>query len=302
MGILRLGYLEIRVKEINKAAQYYTQVLGLKETARAAGKIYLKAWDEWEHHQLVLVEDPSPGLNHMAFRLESLDDLPFFENKLERNGCRVERVGGADKYELGEAIRFTAPSEHRVELYYDMTIVGNGLPTTNPPPYPDGLLGIHPPRMDHTLLTTPDTPASLHFWQEVMGFRLTEQVVTPEGAPLAIWLERTRTPHDLAFIPGRPGGLHHFAFWLDSWEAIGRSADVLARAGVQIDTGPTRHGITRGHTIYFFDSSGNRNEVFTGGYWADPRMSPITWTADEMWMGIFYWDRCEKGAFISNYT
>ena len=207
MGILRLGYLEIRVKEINKAAQYYTQVLGLKETARAAGKIYLKAWDEWEHHQLVLVEDPSPGLNHMAFRLESLDDLPFFENKLERNGCRVERVGGADKYELGEAIRFTAPSEHRVELYYDMTIVGNGLPTTNPPPYPDDLLGIHPPRMDHTLLTTPDTPASLHFWQEVMGFRLTEQVVTPEGMPLAIWLERTRTPHDLAFIPGKPGGL-----------------------------------------------------------------------------------------------
>ena len=65
MGILRLGYLEIRVKEINKAAQYYTQVLGLKETARAAGKIYLKAWDEWEHHQVVLVEDSSPGLNYM---------------------------------------------------------------------------------------------------------------------------------------------------------------------------------------------------------------------------------------------
>jgi len=302
MGILRLGYLEIRVTEITQAAQYYTQVLGLKETARAAGKVYLKAWDEWEHHQLVLVEDSSPGLSYMAFRLESSDDLAFFENKLERNGCRVERVASADKYEIKEAIRFTAPSEHRVELYYDMKIVGNGLPTTNPPPYPDDLLGIHPPRMDHTLLTTADTPASLHFWQEIMGFRLTEQVVTPEGIPLAIWLERTRTPHDLAFIPGKPGGLHHFAFWLDSWEEIGHAADVLARAGVQIDTGPTRHGITRGHTIYFFDSSGNRNEVFTGGYWADPRMTPITWTADEMWTGIFYWDRREKGAFIANYT
>ena len=176
----------------------------------------------------------------MAFRLESLDDLAFFENKLERNGYRVERVAGADKYELGEAIRFTAPSEHRVELYYDMTIVGNGLPTTNPPPYPDDLLGIHPPRMDHTLLTTPDTPASLHFWQEIMGFRLTEQVVTPEGTPLAIWLERTRTPHDLAFIPGRPGGLHHFAFWLDSWEAIGRAR--MSWLGPAFRSTPGRHG------------------------------------------------------------
>jgi len=27
-------------------------------------------------------------------------------------------------------------------------------------------------------------------------------------------------------------------------------------------SGPTRHGITRGQTIYFFDPSGNRNESF----------------------------------------
>ena len=32
MGILKLGYLEIRVKDIAKAAHYYTQVLGLKDT------------------------------------------------------------------------------------------------------------------------------------------------------------------------------------------------------------------------------------------------------------------------------
>src|SRR5215468_10149407 len=109
MGVLKLGYLEIRVKDIAKAAQYYTQVLGLKETARFAGKIYLKAWDEWEHHQLILVEDPSPGLNRMAFRLESLEDLAYFENRLEQNGYGVQRVSGGEEYELGEAIRFTAP-------------------------------------------------------------------------------------------------------------------------------------------------------------------------------------------------
>jgi (2Fe-2S) ferredoxin len=69
-----------------------------------------------------------------------------------------------------------------------------------------------------------------------------------------------------------------------------------------IDAGPTRHGSTRGHTIYFFDPSGNRNEVFTGGYWADPKLEPVTWTADKLWQGIFYWDRVEKGAFVANYT
>ena len=42
--------------------------------------------------------------------------------------------------------------------------------------------------------------------------------------------------------------------------------------GIDIDIGPTRHGITRGHTIYFFDPVGNRNEVFTGGYKTDTRL------------------------------
>ena len=83
----------------------------------------------------------------MAFRLESPDDLELFEDKLERNEYRVQRVSMGDEHALGEAIRFTAPSEHRVELYYDMRLVGNGLPLTNPDPYP-GRAGGHPPAAD----------------------------------------------------------------------------------------------------------------------------------------------------------
>ncbi len=302
MGVLKLGYLEVRVKDLAAAEHYYTQVLGLKKTDHVNGKLYLKTWDEIHHHSLVLVEDPEPGLNYAAFRLDSPEDLAYFEDRLERHEHRVARISAGEEHAVGEAIRFTAPSEHRIELYHDMRFVGNGLPDVNPDPYPDDLVGIHPPRLDHTLLTTPDANASFHFWKDVMGFRLTEQVCTPDGTPIAIWMERSRTPHDIAFIPGNPGGMHHFAYWVDDWTEIGRAADILARNGAAIDAGPTRHGITRGHTMYFFDPSGVRNEVFTGGYYADPEMRPITWTVDQLWTGIFYWDRVEKGAFVANYT
>ena len=33
--------------------------------------------------------------------------------------------------------------------------------------------------------------------------------------------------------------------------------------------------------VYFFDAAGNRNEVFTGGYWVDPDHEPVTWTEEE---------------------
>ena len=238
MGVLKLGYLEIRVKAIPAAVQYYTQVLGLKETDRVDGKVYLKAWDELEHHSLVLVEGTTPGLNRIAFRLEDPEDLERFEDKLERHEHRVQRVSAGEEHALGEAIRCTAPSEHCIELYYEQPLVGNGLPDTNPDPYPDDLVGIHPPRMDHCLITAPEGPASLHFWRDVLGFRVTEQVVTPDGAPLACWLERTHSPHDIAFIPGNPGGLHHFAYWLDSWDELGRAADLIVRGGSQHRRGP----------------------------------------------------------------
>jgi catechol 2,3-dioxygenase len=71
---------------------------------------------------------------------------------------------------------------------------------------------------------------------------------------------------------------------------VRRAGDILAYNGVQIDVGPTRHGITRGHTIYFFDPVGNRNEVFTGGYRPDPDFEPITWTEDQIGRAIFYYE------------
>lgn len=81
----------------------------------------------------------------------------------------------------------------------------------------------------------------------------------------------------------------HFAFWLDDWNAVREAADLLPFNGVTIDIAPTRHGATRGYTMYFFDPVGNRNEVFTGGYWVDPDCEPITWTEEEMGKAMFYY-------------
>ncbi len=74
--------------------------------------------------------------------------------------------------------------------------------------------------------------------------------------------------HQLAVLAGPQGKLHHFAFRLGDWVEVGRAADLFSMDDVPIDIGPTRHGITRGQTVYFFDPSGNRNEVFAGGYLA----------------------------------
>ena len=71
---------------------------------------------------------------------------------------------------------------------------------------------------------------------------------------------------------------------------------------VPIDIGPTRHGITRGTTIYFFDPAGNRNEVFAGWATACTDFPTINWTVDQLAKGIFYHARELNDAFTSVFT
>jgi catechol 2,3-dioxygenase len=138
--------------------------------------------------------------------------------------------------------------------------------------------------------------------QSTMDFHLTEQLLSGEGHVMGVFLSRSGRPHDIAVIQGLNGSLHHFSFWLDDWDHVRRAADILAYNAIPIDIGPTRHGITRGNTIYFFDPMGTRNEVFTGGYRADPDFPTITWTEDNLGRAIFYYEGKDNGRFLTVYT
>ncbi len=166
-----------------------------------------------------------------------------------------------------------------------MTQVGNGLPLINPPPKPDDLRGMHPPRIDHVFLMCEDVDGVTAFFTDVLEFRMTEQIVADDGYQLATFLERSHTAHDLAFVTGPDGAFHHLAYWVDEWTDLRDAADICAYHGVPIDAGPTRHGATRGCGLYFFDPAGNRNEMYTGGYWFDPDDEPTTWTEAEIGTG-----------------
>jgi catechol 2,3-dioxygenase len=290
--ILRLQHVEVRTPDLELCAAYYTEVLGLFETTRDGDRIFLKCWDEQEHHSVVLRQAPSYGLDHMSFKVAELGDLDFFTGRLESAGTPVKRYAARELGPgWGEAIRFDAPSGHVVELVHGMQKVGNMLPLTNPPPRPQNMVGIAPPRLDHIFITAEDVDETTRFFREVLDFRLTEQIVANDGHQLATWLERSHSPHDIAMVTGPNRGLHHFAFWLDDWNAVREAADTLAYYGVDIDVAPTRHGVTRGYTTYFFDPVGNRNELFTGGYWVDPDFEPVTWTEEEMGRAMFYYSR-----------
>lgn len=302
MGILRLSHVDITVPDLDLASAYYTDVMGMIEVERTSDRAFFKCWDEEDHHSLAVRYDPRVGIDRFSFKVEDDEDLASLEDRVEAFGFRVERVSKGEEIGQGESIRFATPSGHTMELVREVDRVGGLLPKVNPPPVPLDLPGIAPPRMDHLLVTAEEVGEATMFYTDILGFRITEQLLDGDGHQIGTWLERSHSPHDLAVVSGPNGGLHHFAFWLDDWDHVRRSADILAYHSIQIDVGPTRHGITRGSTIYFFDPMGTRNEVFTGGYRPDPDFPTITWTEDNIGKAIFYYEGELNERFMKVHT
>lgn len=302
-GILRLSHVELRVPDLELSTAYYTEVVGLVRTVVEEDRVLLKGWDEQQHHSLVLTYAPTYGVESIGFKVDTLDDLETLAERVEARGIATKAFDPGDLWPgSGTTVRFTAPSGHTTDLVHGMEQVGNMLPLHNPPPEPQGLTGIHPPRIDHVFLMCEDVDEITAFFTEVLGFRLTEQIIADDGHQLATFLERTHTPHDVAFITGPQGALHHVAYWVDDWNDLRDAADICAYHGVRIDAGPTRHGATRGWGLYFFDPAGNRNEVYTGGYWADPDREPTTWTEAEMGRAVFYYEGVVDQDFLLEHS
>lgn len=301
--VLRLGRVELKVLDLDKSVNYYTNIIGLEETGRVGNSVFLKAWDEFDHHSVILTKSKSPGLAHMAFKVESNDDLAHFEKKVEAFGCTTTRVSNHTRLGEGEAVHFVLPTGHHCELYYEIELLGTAVGTRNPHPWPLGAKGIAPHRLDHCLLTGEDLTTVTRFFVEALNFRQSERVVVEENEELiGSFLFSTNKAHDLAFVKGPDAKLHHAAFYVDSLHDVFKAADLLSMYDVPFDVTPTRHGITRGETIYFFDPSGNRNEAFASGYMAYPDMPTITWDASKIGTGIFYHRRELSESFAKALT
>ncbi|RME67130.1 MAG: catechol 2,3-dioxygenase, partial [Alphaproteobacteria bacterium] len=123
------------------------------------------------------------------------------------------------------------------------------------------------------------------------------------GTLIAAFLTCSNKAHDLAIVRHEEDGkFHHASFLLENWHDVGHAADIITRYNISRDIGPTRHGITRGQTIYFFDPSGNRNEVFAGGYAYYPDNPLRVWATDEVGKAIFYYERALNDRFMEVVT
>ena len=276
MAVTRLAHVELFVPDLEAARRFYVEMLGLIETARDAQHLYLRATEEYEHHSLILTRAAGNGLAHMAFRVDDPNDLERLEGVYGRMGIRVRRIPTGAEVGQGQAIRLRDPLGFPVEFYHRMERVE---PTLR------SYAGVSPARLDHVNLRLPvPVDKGMRYYQEDLGFLVSEYALYSDGTTFGAWLHRKQTTHDVALVHGPGTLIHHTAFYVPDVASVVRTADILADAGMRncIEFGPGRHGITNAFFLYFRDPADNRLEVFSGDYLIpDPDFAPRRWTHEE---------------------
>ncbi|MDR2109994.1 MAG: catechol 2,3-dioxygenase [Spirochaetaceae bacterium] len=290
-GTLRPGLIQLKVLDFDKTLDFYTTILGLDEVGRTSdGRVMLKAYDEFDHHSVVLRKTNEAGLDYVAFKVESAGKLEELKEKTEKFGYKVTELKANDEQPgFGKRYAFTISTGHQFQIYSEVELGKKIPPIENPDIWTEAPRGMRVTRLDHFLLFGPNMAEAERFCREVFDMFVPEVCNTPDGSRLASWITSSNKPHDLAFVEyPKPGKLHHVGFYLQTWEDVLNAADMIAINKLKLDIGPTRHAITRGLSIYFWEPSGNRIETYSGGYSAYPDNPQRVWDSDQLGKGLFY--------------
>lgn len=274
-NIARLGHVEFRTTDLERARDFYVDLIGLHETERDHDRIYLRCTEDKQHHTFVLRRAQSAGVGHIGFVVADEDDLDRMKARFEELGLPV-RWAGNEMLGQGRTLSVQDPLGFVIDYYA----------TIQPVPWLVQQYHLHkgasPTRVDHVNVLTPDAQAGYDWYTGELGFGCAELTESdpPEQRIWASWLFRKSTVHDIAVMTGAGPAAHHIGLSLGDPLSIIRACDMLAGAGYanSIERGPGRHGISNALFVYVRDPDGNRFELYMGDYLTGNRAAePIRW-------------------------
>lgn len=287
LDIAHLGHLEVLTSKPAESLQFFVDVLGMTVSGREGQSVYLRGWDDYERCSLKLTEASTSGLGHASFRARSPQALERRVAALAGSGRAIGWTDGDVGH--GPSYRFHDPDGHVIELYYETELYEapaeqRSYLKNQAQRYP--ARGINVRRLDHFNCFAADVRANRVFFEDYLGFRLTEQIVLDGGEEAGMWMTCTNKSYDFAYTReahGVPGRFHHVTYAVDSREDVLRAADIFMEAGVYIETGPHKHGVQQTFFLYVYEPGGNRVEVANAGarLILAPDWKPIVWSEAE---------------------
>ncbi len=121
-----LGHLVMRVRDMDRSLDFYTRVMGLTIMERSpSGTVFMSANTEKSHElaiRAIGMDAQGPdhsriGQAHMAWQMETFEDLQELYNRLRENDVRILRFGD---HGVSMGVYLLDPDDNEIEVYYEL--------------------------------------------------------------------------------------------------------------------------------------------------------------------------------------
>jgi catechol 2,3-dioxygenase len=285
--LAHVGSVELYTPTPEESREFFVSQMGMDEVGRAGDSVYLHAWDDYEAFTIKLTARDRAGVGRTYVRAGGPAALAKRVEELTSDGADGSWV--EDEPGLGPIFLVRDPDGHVYGLYWETEWYrpAEGLqPALKNQAARFPGRGANVRRLDHVNYLAADVAASAAFVEQGLGAMRTEQILSDDGPPAAVWFTLSDKTYDLVYSAdwtGTRGRLHHIALATDTREDILRAADVCLEAGIHIETGPHKHAIQQTFFLYVWEPGGNRIELCNAGarLMLAPDWPVVSWTPEE---------------------
>ena len=252
-NITRASHLVLTSRDLAKARDFYTEVIGLKVSDETATTIHLRGVEERAHHSLTLRRSKEePACERVGFRV-------FEEEDLERAKVHFDAKGMPAKFVnvpfQGRTLQVCDAAGTPLEFCARMKTQPRAQTRTHEHKGAGAL------RLDHFQVLAPDVAAAASFYTD-LGFRVSDYYVA-DGRIIGAFLHRKDNPHDIVFLTRSGPRFHHFGYIVPEMHHVTRALDCAGNLGFggNLEHGPGRHGHGHSYYVYLRDPDGHRLEL-----------------------------------------
>lgn len=286
-AIEALGYLGLEISDLKAWRTLAERQLGLQWVDRADGTADLRI-DNYAT-RIRLHEGPRDDLAYTGWEVRDENALESLAARLEKRGVAVSRPreDTADR-RVHDLIRFVDPEGNVHEAFY-----GPLQKASDPFVSPAGVtFKTGQQGLGHVVLSCRDKPVMMGFFREVLGFRLSDHILTEviPGRPVEIsFLRCNNRHHSLALAPVPiPKKLVHLMVEASSIDDVGRALHRCMAAGTHLTFTLGRHSNDNMLSFYPLTPSGFDVEFGWGGLEVDDdSWHVLTHDKNSAWGHIF---------------
>jgi len=238
-SVIAIRSVDLGVPDVARAETFYTESWGLAVAVRQGGVVYLRATGR-EHHVLALHPHHRSEILSVSFRVAAGETLSQIATAVTTvNGRIIEAVGPNGEPDGGLVLKVLSPEGYVLRFHHG-DVLHDYKDTRCSCPY----------RMSHVNLNCADIKATSHFFQNALGFKLTDR------SKAMAFLSCNQDHHSIVLADSGVNGLNHVAFMMPDLESVMRGSGRMIDNGFPIGWGVGRHGPGDNVFAYFVDPFG----------------------------------------------